>query len=102
MPSPPKTYTYNIVYTDLSYQSFDLTRDEFDRLCQALEEGKPGIRTKTGFIVLKDARTVAEYKAPPEPKPQLGSGLPDLDVETMEWIRQQEALAEELERRGIN
>lgn len=102
MPAPPKTYPFNIIYTDLSYQTFELTRDEFDRLCKHLETGLPGMRLKKGFITLRDVRTVMEVKELPPPEPQADKGLPDLDAETMEWIRSQEALAEELERRGIN
>lgn len=93
---------YNVIYatrTDsIIYQTYDFTKDELDRLWIALEEGKRGIRTSFGFLVLTDVRAIVEYKEPPkpeEPESQIASGIPNGDMAVMAYLKQLEKEAED-------
>lgn len=102
MPSPPKKYAYNVIYNDGTYQTFEFTNQEIKSLEEAILKGTRAIKTSFGILVVTDIRTVAEHKEPPQVEPMKDEAMPPMDAETLEWIRQQEALAEELMRRGIN
>lgn len=99
---------YNIIYatrTDsIIYQTYKFTKEELENLWAALEEGKRGIRTNFGFLVLTDVRAVIEYKEPPkqeeQEQSQMTTGIPNGDMAVMAYLKQLEKEAEDAEVEG--
>lgn len=93
---------YNIIYatsTDsIIYQTYEFTKEELDELYDALDAGLPGIRTNFGYLILKDVRSVVEYKEPEKqeevPASQLTTGIPGGDLQVQAYLN---ALAKEAE-----
>lgn len=93
---------YNIIYatsTDaIIYQTYEFTKEELDDLYVALDEGKRGIRTNFGYLILKDVRSIVEYKEPEKqeeiPESQLTTGVPGGDLQIQAYLN---SLAKEAE-----
>jgi hypothetical protein len=84
----PKTSPYNVFYTDGQYFTYDLTRQEFEDLCETVVSGSPCF-VSFGVIVTKDIRTIVEKKPePPRPRPTQPALPTDVDEETRQWLQE--------------
>lgn len=97
--------SYNVIYSDGSYQTFDFTKESYTTLQDALITGnRRAIVTNFGILVLKDIRTVVEYKEPEvkesAPEPQLTTGIPGGDMQIMAYLKELEKLADDAEIEG--
>lgn len=99
MATPKKRYKYTFLYTDQTYLTYELTREDFEKV----EQGLTGTGDKTalglprsfvavsiGVIGLTNIRSVIEQK---EEEPQVDEEgnpleLPVLDQESYNWIKQ--------------
>lgn len=88
MPTPKKRKPYNIIYTDQTYQTFELTREDLEILTTAWEcKGIAGISGDV-FLATTDIRTIVPFVAPPEPPKQDAPTIPEeLDDASKEWLR---------------
>lgn len=100
---------YNVIYStrtdSIIYQTYKFTKEELEKLWVALDEGKRGIRTNFGYLVLTDVRAVVEYKEPPpqeevKEESQMTTGIPSGDMQIMAYLRQLEKEAEDAVHEG--
>lgn len=87
---------YNVIYADGTYQTFELTRDEFVRLCENIAFDKRVFNTRELLLVLTDVRTIVEHKEPEPVKEesQLTTGVPGGDLQIQAYLN---SLAKEAE-----
>ena len=92
MGTPKKRYKYTFLYTDQTYLTYELTREDFALLEKALceTENKKYVSVSVGIIGLENIRSIIEQK---EEEPQLDEEgnpleLPVLDQESYNWIKQ--------------
>ena len=105
MATPKKRYRYTFLYTDQTYLTYELTREDFQRIEEGLtyqnanEDGRAWIKPEKkfvsvsiGVIGLENIRSIIEQKEE-EPQPELDENgnpleLPILDQASYEWIKQ--------------
>lgn len=101
MATPKKRYPYNFFYRDKSFVTFDLTKEDFDKVVEYKMDGKDVVPVSIGFIEIKDVVTAVEKKMDKEiekpkgdePKEEIYEsfskkfGLPDLDEESREYLQ---------------
>ena len=95
MATPKKRYRYTFLYTDQTYLTYELTRDDYENVLKAVAEwGRQGgtlfAVISIGIISISDIRSIIEQK---EEEPQLDEEgnplqLPVLDQESYNWIKQ--------------
>lgn len=87
MPTPRIRKPYNVIYSDGTYQTFDLTYQDLDWLKNALKTGAVACLSENVTLVTKDIRTIVPYVEPPAPpKPELT--IPsELDDASKEWLQ---------------
>lgn len=92
MPSPKKRYRYTFIYTDQTYITYDLTKDDLEAIEDQLFEGRPFASITIGIVGLKDIRSIIEQKEPEIELDESGeptmNTVPVLDQESYEWIKQ--------------
>ena len=104
MATPKKRYRYTFLYTDQTYLTYELTREDFQRIEEGLtyqnanEDGRAWIKPEKKFVAvsigvigLENIRSIIEQKE--EEEPQLDEEgnpleLPVLDQESYNWIKQ--------------
>lgn len=99
MPTPKKRYRYTFLYTDQTYLTYELTKEDFEKV----EQGLTGVGERTilglplsfvavsiGVIGLANIRSVIEQKEeePEEEAEKALTDLPVLDQESYNWIKQ--------------
>ena len=96
MATPKKKYRYTFLYTDQTYLTYELTREDFERaqyaLCSDTRAGEVKfVAVSIGVVGLENIRSIIEQK---EEEPQLDEegkpvdSLPVLDQESYNWIKQ--------------
>ena len=94
MATPKKRYSYTFLYTDGTYLTYELTREDFalleKALCETENKSKQYVAVSVGIIGLENIRSIIEQK---EEEPQLDEEgnpleLPVLDQASYEWIKQ--------------
>lgn len=102
MATPKKRYKYTFLYTDQTYLTYELTREDFEKVEQGLTGNNPHperafikptmnfVAVSIGVIGLDGVRSVIEQK---EEEPQVDEEgnpleLPVLDQESYNWIKQ--------------
>lgn len=96
MATPKKRYKYTIFYTDGSFMTFELTKDDYENLVNTLsawakQSGAMFAVVSIGIISIIDIRAVVEQK---EEEPLVENDevnqdtLPALDQDSYNWIKQ--------------
>lgn len=101
MPTPKKRKAYNVIYTDGSYMTYDLTVNEYEHIVERMEH-KGIAQLSFGTIATEDIRSIVEFKEPkeePRERELEDLGLPEMTNEQLEWMRQNIPGFYELERR---
>ena len=62
MPKPKVRKPYNFLYTDGSYITYDLTKDEYTDITQLLGTDAKFVKVDFGILALSDIRSVVELK----------------------------------------
>lgn len=103
MATPKRRYKYTFLYTDGTYLTYELTREDFEKVEQGLTgvnanpDGRAYIKvtahfvsTSIGVIGLDNIRSVIEQKEPEQnDEPEVNeSELPVLDQESYNWVKQ--------------
>jgi hypothetical protein len=93
MATPKKRKPHTFLYTDGSYITYELTREDFEQIEQKLIEGKPFASISIGIVGLKDIRSIIEQKEVEEQQLELDENgnpveLPILDQESYDWYKQ--------------
>lgn len=91
MATPKKRYKYTFLYTDGTYLTYDLTREDFTLLEKALCEGEEWkhVSISIGIVATEGIRSIIEQKEPEveeQPTEEVDT-LPVLDQESYEWIK---------------
>lgn len=92
MPTPKKRYHYTFLYTDGTYLTYELTREDYAKLETNLtsENRSTFVAVSIGIIATEGIRSIIEQKEQ-EPVEELEineSELPVLDQESYNWIKQ--------------
>lgn len=92
MATPKKKYKYTFLYTDGTYLTFELTKEDFDNVEKALTQGQAQQKftaVSIGVIGLDGIRSIIEQKdeEPQEDTPPEDT-LPPLDQESYNWFKQ--------------
>jgi hypothetical protein len=66
--TPPKTYQYQIQYTDNTYRMVDWTKGEFKQVADDMKDSFDVTVMDDGIFVLKDIRTIVLIPEVEEPK----------------------------------
>ena len=82
MGTPKKRYSYTAVYTDGSYITYELTREDLSNIEQQLFAGQNFASISLGIIGLKDIRSIIEQKEQEQQEEQEQDTLPALDQES--------------------
>lgn len=92
MATPKKRYKYTFLYTDQTYLTYELTKDDFEEVETALTKNEPRkyVAVSIGVIGMENIRSIIEQK---EEEPQTDEEgnpleLPVLDQESYNWIKQ--------------
>lgn len=93
MATPKKKYNYTIFYNDGTYMTFELTKEDFNRIETGLTQAQAQTfaSVSIGVIGLSNIKAVIEQKdAEPEVEEETqGDTLPPLDQESYNWIKEQ-------------
>ena len=90
MATPKKRYSYTILYTDGTYITYELTRDDMEKIEEQLFADRSFASISIGIIGLKDIRSIIEQKEVEEEQQELEKpleNLPVLDQESYEWLK---------------
>lgn len=93
MATPKKRYRYTFLYTDQTYLTYELTKEDFQKVEEGLvsEELKASfVAVSIGVIGLNGVRSVIEQKEeePEEEAEKALTDLPVLDQESYNWLKQ--------------
>jgi hypothetical protein len=98
MATPKKRYRYTFLYTDQTYLTYELTKEDFEKtqyaLCYDTNKGEiKFVAVSIGIIGLDNIRSIIEQKEEEEQQPELDEDgnsveLPVLDQESYNWIKQ--------------
>ena len=96
MPTPKKRYRYTFLYTDQTYLTYELTKEDYASLEAALCHGEEWkyVAVSIGIVGLENIRSVIEQKEPEidlDADQEILNGsdtLPVLDQESYNWIKQ--------------
>lgn len=94
MATPKKKYKYTFLYTDGTYLTYELTREDFTLLEKALCEGEEWkhVSISIGIVATEGIRSIIEQKEPEPEQETLEEApmenLPVLDQESFEWLKQ--------------
>lgn len=95
MATPKKRYKYTFLYTDGTYLTYELTREDFTLLEKALCEGEEWryVSISVGIVATEGIRSIIEQKEPEQDAPEAPEetpmeNLPVLDQESFEWLKQ--------------
>lgn len=84
----PKREPYNVIYSDGTYQTFELAKGDLATLFDALQDGKP-VRIESMILVTRDIRTVVPCEAQEPEIEQADSADPPMDAITRQWLSDQ-------------
>lgn len=91
MATPKKKYKYTFLYTDGTYLTYEITREDFTLLEKALCEGEEWkyVSISVGIVATDGIRSIIEQKdeEPQEDTPPEDT-LPPLDQESYNWFKQ--------------
>lgn len=89
MGTPKKRYSYTAVYTDGSYITYELTREDLLNIEEQLFAGQNFASISLGILGLKDIRALVEQKAeePESEQTETETGTPVLDQESYDWLK---------------
>lgn len=89
MGTPKKRYKYTAVYTDGSYMTYELTREDLTNIEEQLFAGQGFASISLGILGLKDLRAlVLQKEEEPEPEQtETETGTPVLDQESYNWLK---------------
>lgn len=92
MATPKKRKPYTFLYTDGSYITYELTKEDFTEIETGLIEVRTFAPISIGIVGLKDIRSIIEQKEVSE-EPELDENgnpveLPILDQESYDWYKQ--------------
>jgi hypothetical protein len=100
MPSPKYIKKdYAVIREDNTFVVYTLTNADYTELGESLACDAKFAELSVGLLGLKDIRAVIEQK--PEKKTEkkevkpLESGLPDMDIQGLEWLKEQKRQMEE-------
>jgi hypothetical protein len=105
MATPKKRYRYTFLYTDQTYLTYELTREDFQRIEEGLtyqnanEDGRAWIKPEKKFVAvsigiigLENIRSIIEQKeeelTEEEETEKALTDLPVLDQESYNWLKQ--------------
>lgn len=96
MATPKKRYRYTFLYTDQTYLTYELTKEDFQNVEDALtadatQLNRPKfVAVSIGVVGLDQVRSVIEQKEE-EPEEEIErplTDLPVLDQESYNWLKQ--------------
>lgn len=88
MGTPKKRYSYTAVYTDGSYITYELTREDLSNIEQQLFAGQNFASISLGILGLKDLRALVLQKEEEPEQTETETGTPVLDQESYDWLKQ--------------
>jgi hypothetical protein len=96
MATPKKKKNYTFLYTDGSYVTYELTKEDYSEVQEALEETWSGhpifVPISIGIVAVHDIRSIIEQKEVDE-EPELDENgnpveLPIMDQESYNWYKE--------------
>lgn len=99
MATPKKRYKYTFLYTDGTYLTYELTREDYEHIVKAFTPKSIDdymckfIHISIGIISAEGIRSIIEQKEPEQEAPEAPEeapmeNLPVLDQESFEWLKQ--------------
>ena len=93
MATPKKRYKYTIFYTDGTFMTFELTKDDYDNLVRTLsawtkERGAMFAVVSIGIISISDIRAVVEQKEEEIEEETPVDTNPPLDQDSYNWLKE--------------
>lgn len=90
MATPKKKYNYTFFYNDGAYMTFELTKEDFEKIENALvysDKDVEFVSVSVGIIGMYKIKAIIEQKEPEQPEEDVE--LPPLDQESYNWIKEQ-------------
>jgi hypothetical protein len=91
MATPKKKRSYTILYTDGTYLTYDLTKEDFESVKAALCHGEEWkyVAVSIGIIGMENVRSIIEQKEEELEEETPTDTNPPLDQESYNWIKEQ-------------